>query len=148
MSQVLSQDSFNVLVSNVLSFKDGSEGNFTVMHLKDVSTMLAIVSAVREGNLRRHIEAEREMLSLTFAFNHQDYARYCSYQHVFLQNMSQENEQAFRQLSEKGFGASLSGKRFTSIHGDLVTELFNKQTKDTAGPFRAGFSTDVAVVNT
>ena len=117
-------------MSNVLSFKDGSEENFTVMHLKDVSTMLAMVSAVREGNRRRYIEAEHEMLSLTFAFSHQkkSYARYCRYQHVFLQNMSQENEQAFRQLSERGFGASLSGERFTSIHGDLVTELFNKQT--------------------
>ena len=148
LNQVLSQDSFTALVSDVLSFKDGSEGNFTMMYLKDVSTMLAMVSAVREGNLRRHIEAEREMLSLTFAFNHQNYARYCSYQHVFLQNMSAENEEAFQQLSERGFGASVSGERFTSIHGDLVTELFNKQTKDTAGPFRAGFSTDISAVNT
>ena len=118
------------------------------MYLKDVSTMLAMIPAVREGNLCKHIEAEREMLSLTFAFNHQNYARYCSYQHVFLQNMCTENEKAFQHLSERGFGASVSGERFTSIHGYLITELFNKLTKDTAGPFHAGFSTDISAVNT
>ena len=36
-------------------------------------------------------------------------------------------------------GGSISGQKFYSIHGDLVTELFNKETKGTAGPFRAGF---------
>ena len=148
LNQVLCHDSFSALVSDVLSFKDGTEGHFTIMYLKDVSTMLAMISAVREGNICRHIEAEREMLSLTFAFNHQNYARYCSYQHVLLQNMCTDNKQAFQHLSERGFGASVSGERFTSIHGDLITELFNKLTKDTAGPFRAGFSNDISAVNT
>ena len=129
-------------------FKDGTEGHFTIMYLKDGSTMLAMLSAVREENLCWHIEAEWEMLSLNFAFNHQNYARYCSYQHVFLQYMCTENKQAFQHLSERGFGASGSGEKFISVHGDLITEHFNKLTKDTAGPFRAGFSTDISAVNT
>ena len=49
------------MISDILSFKDGTEGNSTIMYLKDVSTMLAMLFSVREGNLCRHIEAEREM---------------------------------------------------------------------------------------
>ncbi len=92
----------------------------SIIHLKiiDVSIMLAIVSAVREGNIHKHIEAEREMLSLTFAFNRQNYSCNCSYQHIFLQSMGSENKQAFEQFSEWGFGASLSRERFTSMDGD------------------------------
>lgn len=51
-------------------------------------------------------------------------------------------------LKIKGFGASIGGEKFSSIHGDLVTELFSKETKGTAGPFRAGFSTNTEAVNT
>ena len=36
-----------------------SESQMTVKYLKDVSTMLAIVSVLREGSLQRHFAAER-----------------------------------------------------------------------------------------
>ena len=36
----------------------------------------------------------------------------------------------------------MSGDPFSTIHGDLITELFNKETKGTGGPFRTGFSTN------
>ena len=117
------------------------------MFLKDVSALLAMVSAVRESNLERHLAAERNMLSLTFAFDHQNYARYGSFQHVYLDNLINTNRNAYEDLVKKGFGASITGQKFSTIHGDLITELFNKQTKGTAGPFRAGFSTDIEAVN-
>ena len=41
----------------------------------------------------------------------------------------------------------MSGDPFSTIHGDLITELFNKETKGTGGPFRAGFSTNSEAVN-
>ena len=87
------------------------------------------------------------MLKQIFAFNHQNYARYCSYQHV-LQSMQQEKALAFQELEAHGYSGSITGSTFSILHGDLLTELFNKETKVTAGPFRSGFSTKNAAVNT
>ena len=47
-------------------------------------------------------------------------------------------------LTQRGFGGSLSGDLFSCLHGDLVTEIFNGQTKRQAGPHWTGFSTDIA----
>ena len=120
----------------------------TVAYLRDVSSMLAMVSAVREGQIERHLQSERDMLKQTFAFNHQNYARYCSYQHVYLRTLQAQSHPAFEELKERGFGGSVGGGAFSTIHGDLITELFNKETKGTAGPFRSGFSTNPEAVNT
>ena len=84
--------------------------------------MLSMISAVREGNLRRHLQAEREMLKLVFAFDHPNYARYCSYQHVYLGDLQTQNHPAYNDLLLLGFGASRSGGTCSSVHGDLITE--------------------------
>ena len=139
--EILKLNSFNEIVQNVLAFEEGTEGNLTVEYLKDVSCMLAMVSAVREGNFERHLQSEREMLKQMFAFYNYNYARYCSYQHVYLRYLEQHNHPAVLELKENGFGASITGDDFSAIHGDLVTELFNK------GPFRRGFSTTSNSVN-
>ena len=34
---------------------------------------------------------------------------------------------------------------FANVHGDLVTEYFNKETEGTAGPFRLGYSRNLDV---
>ena len=59
----------------------------TVKCLKDVSTMLAIVSAVREGGLKRDFSAEREILKLMIAFDLINYVGYITYQHVYLNDL-------------------------------------------------------------
>ena len=51
-------------------------------------------------------------------------------------------------MKKRGLGRSISGTPFSSIHGDLITEVFNGQTKRQAGPHRSGFSTNVHAVNT
>ena len=56
----------------------------TVQYLKNVSILLAVVSAVREGNIHQHLQAERDMLKHCFAFDHVDFKRYLSYQPVYL----------------------------------------------------------------
>ena len=38
-------------------------------------------------------------------------------------------------------------REISAVHGDLFTELFNKETKRTAGLFHSVFSTDVNTVN-
>ena len=57
---------------------------------------------------------------------------------VNLQSLRKEDKEQFNELKEKGFGASLTGDVFSTIHSDLVTELFNRETK---GTFRCGLLT-------
>ena len=93
-------------------------------------------------------QAERKMIYLAFAYDaYENYARYNTYQNVYLSNLKQTDHPAFKDLESKGIGGSITGEKFSVIHGDLFTELFNKETKGTAGPFRSGFSTDIEAVN-
>ena len=126
----------------------GTQSQMTSLYLKDISLMLTLVSSARESNLEMHLEAEREFLNLVHAFDHVNYARYNSYQHVFLRNEQYLNPMVYQDLSTSGYSVSLSGASFSGIHGDLLTEWFNKETKGTAGPFRSGYSADVKTVNT
>ena len=73
----------------------------------------------------------------------QNYAHYGAFQHVNLQSLRREDEDWFNELNEKRFAASLTGYVFSTIHNDLTTELFNKETKGTFGPFRCGFSNNI-----
>ena len=138
----------------IIQVEDGTESCMTISYLKDVSLLLALVSAVRKKVLSRHQQAERVMLSLCFTFDHINYARYMSFQHVKLGVLEMHHDPAFTELSERGFGGSLSGEKFSAIHfqqftiSDLITEIYNEETKGTAGPFRLGYSTNITTVNT
>ena len=59
----------------------GTESKITKEYLKNVSTMLALVSEVR-------FSAEWNILKLIFGFDHISYARRNTYQHVYLNNSS------------------------------------------------------------
>ena len=132
---------------NLLMEKNGTQSSMVVSYLEDVSSLLAMVRAVREGDFALHLQAEREMLKFCFAFDHVHYSRYLSYQHILLNDMSNKNHLAIIDLQTRGFGGSLSGSNFSSIHGDLITEVFNGETKGQAGPHRSGFSTNLEAVN-
>ena len=54
-----------------------------VNYLKDVTNMLAIISAVQTGNITQLFQAEKEMVKLIFAFDHIKYARYNSFEQAF-----------------------------------------------------------------
>ena len=49
---------------------------------------------------------------------------------------------------KRGIGGSLSGDKFSSIHGDIITDVFNGEAKRQVGPHRSGFCTNVDAVNT
>ena len=61
-----------------------------------------------------------------------------------LQGIKRTEHPAFHDLKTKGYGRSISGGKFSTIYGDLITELFNKETKGIAGPFRSGFSKNLS----
>ena len=103
----------------------------TICFIKDVSSLLALASAVREENFERHVLAEREMVKYYFAFDHINYARYMSYQQVYLQELQRINSNAIMDLTQRVFGGSLSGVSFSCLHGYLITEIFSERTKGT-----------------
>ena len=118
----------------------------TVAYLKDISSLLASAAAVRADDF--HMEGKRDMLKYCFAFDHINYARYMSFQHLYLSDLAAKGDPAIGKLIKRGIGGSLSGDKFSSIHGDLITQVFNSETKLQARPKRSGLNTNVDVVNT
>ena len=143
----MEQPDFKGLVKQILHFEQGSDAELTVAYLRDVSLTLSLVGSVREANIEKHLQAEQKMACLTHAYDHPNHARYEAYQNAYLMHLKQTGHDAYKELKIKGIGGSITGEKFSAIHGDLITELYNKETKGTAGPFRAGFSTDIEAVN-
>ena len=73
---------YKELVTTVLRTTE-ARSQMVVNYLKDVSTMLAIISAARTGNITQHFQTERSIPKLIFAFDHIKYACYNSFQQAF-----------------------------------------------------------------
>ena len=117
---------FELIVEQVLTFEEGSDEELTVNYLKDVSLLLSLVPAVRECNFEQHLQAERKTIYLAFAYEHQNYEHYNTYQNVYQSYLKQIDHPAFHDLKTKGICRSKTGEKFSAIHGDLFTELFNR----------------------
>ena len=120
------------MLRDILQHDKNCDGELTITYLRDVSSMLALVSAVRDMNIERCLQVERKLIIHSFAFDHQNYARYGAYQHVYLQSLKQQNRPAFVDMQIKGFRGSISGHDFSSLHGDLLTKK-SKVTLDRLG---------------
>ena len=107
----------------------------TIKYLKGMSTMLAVVSAVREFNLQRHLSVKRDILKLIFAFDHINYARLNTYQHVYLNNLLWTEKSVAKDYINNRNSASNSGCSFSNIHWDLASQYFSRETKERLGPF-------------
>ena len=88
---------FEDILKRVLTFDKGSDGKLTLNYLKDVSFLLSLVSVVRECNIAQHFLAERNVIYLAFTYDHQNYARYNTYQNVYLSRFKQIDLLAFHQ---------------------------------------------------
>ena len=103
----------------------------SLAYLKDVSLMLSIVSAVREGCLERHLQAEREFLKLIFASDHVNYARFFSV-----------NSDKPRALLTNNCWLMVWVDQRWNIQHKKKTRL----SKGTAGPFHSGYNETVTFV--
>ena len=83
------------------------------------------------------------MIKHCFAFDHVNYARYLAYQQVYLRDLEKKDHPAINDLKT----CSISGRNLSTLHGDLITEIFNGQTKHQAGPHRKGVSTNIKTTN-
>ena len=141
---LMSNPEFVSLCTDLMSSTGGTEAEMRIEYLTDVSTMLAFISSVREKHIERHLQAERALLPQLFAFGHINYARYLTYQHVTLTNLHKTNPTAWTELKENGFGGSLTGGSFSTVHGDFITEVtVNREVKVRGCPMQGGFSTSL-----
>ena len=147
-NQVMGGSEYDLLSKEIVHCVEGTQCQMTVAYLQDVSSLLALVSAVCERDFERYMQAERQMIKHCLAFDHVNYARYLSYQHAYLRDLEQRKHLAFNDLKLRGFGGSFSGGKFSNVHGDIITEVFNGETKRNAGPFRRGYSTNTENVDT
>ena len=106
----------------------------------DESIFLALIFAAQEQNFELHLVEERELLPKCFAFNHINYSRYLTFQHVNFSEIKHCNDNVWNDLLREGFRGSLSGEPFSSIHGDLITEpAINREVKVRDGPMTDGY---------
>ena len=143
----MKNEAVKILFSEITDDTVGTEDKMTICFIKFLLSLLALVSAIRENNFERNLQAECEMVKYFFAFNQIKYARYASYQQVYLRELQSINNNAMVNLAQCGFGDSLSGYLFFCVHV-IITNILNKQTKRQECPHCARFSTDIAKVNT
>ena len=106
--QVLFQlDVFQEFCQGLLVGSSGTQSQMMLQYIKDVSGMLALIYAVREKSIELHPAAERRMLPKLFAFDHINYARYLTVQHVDLEKMELQKKEAWNELKAGGFGGSI-----------------------------------------
>ena len=70
---ILDSNSFKQLFEQIITLCEGTESRMMIAYLRDVSSLLALVSAVREADFEHHLQAERDMIKQCFAFNHVNY---------------------------------------------------------------------------
>ena len=113
----------------------GTQAEMTVQYVRDVSSMLCLISSVRENFIERHLAVERVLIPRCVAFAHPNYSRYLSYEHVRLLNLKK---------MRKKFGmicttTDLVGQQLvnSTIHGDLIIETtINREVKVRGGPMQ------------
>ena len=64
---IIKNEALNVLFSEIMDDTVGTEAKMDTRFIKNVSSLLALISAVRENNFERHRQAEREMVKYCFA---------------------------------------------------------------------------------
>ena len=111
LNDLLSTSQWKEIKKNLLN-TSGTMGKWILQYITDVGELLSQIIAYREKNKESHLQAQRDLLPLLFAFNHQNYSRYLTTHHVELTNLPSKNPSAYKDLQTYGIGASLSGKKF------------------------------------
>ena len=76
-----------------------------------------MIDVARENSTELHLAVERSMLPKCFPFNHPNYCRYLTAHHVNLSALSIQNGETWEDFLANGFGDSMSGETFSTMHG-------------------------------
>ena len=147
LNKVIHDESFLELKKNIVS-GESTQCKMTVLLLKDISLLLSFIAAAREANIDLHLQCEREFLKLAHGFDHVNYARWGTYQHMYLSTMKKNNSPVYKELKEAGFTASQSGGVFNAVPGDYICERQNAEAKHSGSRSKAGFMKNTAGFNT
>ena len=137
LDTLLNLDSFKTYCNDLLVSNNGTQCQIMIQYIKDVSSQLALVSAVGENSIELHVVAERALLIKCFTFNHVHYVRYLTAQHVHFDRMQIYKSDTWEDLVKNGFGGSLTGHPFST------ETTINREVKVRGGSMR-GFSTSEA----
>ena len=86
LNDLLSVSQWEEIKKNLLN-TSGTMGNWILQCITHVSAFLSQITAYREKNIELHLQAQRDLLPLLFAFNHQNYSRYLTIHYVELTNL-------------------------------------------------------------
>ena len=84
----------------------GTQACMMNQYIKNLSSLLALIFTVREQKFELHLAAERELLPKCFAFNHINYSRYLTFQHVIFSEIKHCNGNVMNDYLREGFKGS------------------------------------------
>ena len=102
LESIVIHPTFQNLFDDIMQDNGGTDNEMSIEYLKDVSSMLAMVAAVRDNNIELHLQAERQMIKYCFAFDHVHYARYLGYQNVYLRDLERKKITPLSTISKSG----------------------------------------------
>ena len=123
MNEVIVCSACKMLVEKILNTSVGSESQLTAQCLKRVSLLLSLEKETSAVTCKQSSNCSSSVLHLITLIT-QD-----ACQHVLLQHHHEENSKVFQQLHEGDSVGSSSGENFSSIHGDLIAEIYNDKNK-------------------
>ena len=115
IEEILKLEAFKDIKQHIVPIF-GTKSQMTLEYLRDGSTMLAVVSAVREGGLKRHFSAEQGIFKLIFALDRIDYAKHGTYHQMYLNNLLRREKSIPKDLITNKYSTSISGGSFSTVH--------------------------------
>ena len=82
LTALMNLTTYREFCMDIINVGQGTQARMVVEYLRDVSKMLAFIYSVREKNIELHLAAERAFIPKCFAFDHVNYCRYLTVQHI------------------------------------------------------------------
>ena len=98
LNDLLSTSQWEEIKKNLLN-TSGTMAKWILQYITDICALLSEITAFREKNIKLHLQAQRDLMPLLFAFNHQNYSRYITTHHVELTKPLSKNPSSERPSS-------------------------------------------------
>ena len=98
LNDLLSTSQWEEIQKNLLN-TSGTMAKWILQYITDICALLSEITAFREKNIKLHLQAQRDLMPLLFAFNHQNYSRYITTHHVELTKLLSKNPSSERPSS-------------------------------------------------
>ena len=86
-----------------------------------------------------HFQCEQQFLNLVHVFNHINYSRWGTFQHIYFSSMKHKSPPVYQKLKNVGFTTSQSGGIFNWVDGDYICKCQKNRDWSFSGRLKAGF---------